>query len=322
MVKTLQGEAAAPAAAPAPKAPERKRWLAIADRRLSPYAYISPFFLLFLVFGMFPLAYTAWVSLHRWHIFGDREFIGLANYTNLVADPKFITSLVNTFSILVLSTVPQLLLALLLATVLHRNLLRGAHLFKVGLLMPFITSTVAVAVIFESIFGFNYGIVNAAIELVGLDRINWQANRFASHVAISTMIMWRWTGYNALIYLAALQAIPKDVHEAAAIDGASRTQQFFLVTIPMLRPVILFTVILSTIGGLQIFAEPMLFNPGISIEGGNANQFLTTTLYLYGQAFRQFKFGYASAIAMMLFLIIVLTSLVNYLLARRIASPS
>jgi cellobiose transport system permease protein len=316
MLKMLQGGRAAA------DGDGRRRWLAVADRTLSPYAYISPFFLLFFVFGMFPLVYTAWVSLHRWHIFGDREFIGILNYTNLFSDPKFITSLVNTFSILVLSTLPQLLLALVVATVLHRNLLRGAHLLKVGLLMPFITSTVAVAVIFESIFGLNYGIVNALVELVGLDRINWQSDRFASHVAISTMIMWRWTGYNALIYLAGLQAIPKDVHEAAAIDGASRWQQLFHVTIPMLRPVILFTVILSTIGGLQIFAEPMLFQPGVGIEGGNANQFLTTTLYLYGQAFRQFKFGYASAVAMMLFVIIVLTSLVNYALARRISSPS
>ncbi len=316
MLKMLQGSRAAAVH------DGRRRWLAKADRTLSPYAYISPFFLLFFVFGMFPLVYTAWVSLHRWHIFGEREFIGITNYMNLVTDPKFITSLANTFSILVLSTVPQLLLALVLATVLHRNLLKGAHLFKVGLLMPFITSTVAVAVIFESIFGLNYGIVNAVVELIGLDRVNWQSDRFASHVAISTMIMWRWTGYNALIYLAGLQAIPKDVHEAAAIDGASRAQQLFLVTIPMLRPVILFTIILSTIGGLQIFAEPMLFQPGIGIEGGNANQFLTTTLYLYGQAFRQFKFGYASAIAMMLFVIIVLTSLVNYVLARRISSPS
>lgn len=288
------------------------------DSKHSPYLFIAPFFVLFAVFGIFPLVFTAWVSLHDWHIIGDREFVGLENYTRLLDDPRFLKSLVNTFSILIISTVPQLILALFLATVLHDRMLRGKQFFRVGLLLPNVTSVVAVAVIFESIFGLNYGIVNSTLGLLGIDRIDWQANRLASHIALSTMIMWRWTGYNALIYLAGLQSIPKDLYDAAAIDGASRWKTFLHVTLPGIRPVIIFTVILSTIGGLQIFAEPLVFGSGVS--GGSNNQFLTTTLFLYGQAFRSFQLGYASAIAWILFLVIVLTALVNLFLSRRIKS--
>jgi cellobiose transport system permease protein len=266
------------------------------------------------------MLYTGWVSLHDWHILGDRAWVGLANYADLWSDPRFLRSLANTFSILVLSSVPQLFVALVLAAVLHHRIRQGTTFFRVGLLVPNVTSTVAVALVFESIFGLHHGLANALFDLVGLDAVNWQANRPASHVAIATMVMWRWTGYNTLIYLAGLQSIPRDVHEAARVDGASRVQEFLHVTVPMLRPVIIFTVILSTIGGLQIFAEPYLFAPGVSIDGGSNNQFLTTTLYLYGQGFRQFKLGYASAIAVVLFAIIVATSLVNLLLARRIRS--
>lgn len=286
------------------------------DTRFSPYLFIAPFFILFAVFGIFPLIFTAWVSLHDWHIIGDRQFVGLENYTRLAEDPRFLGSLFNTFSILIISTVPQLALALLLATLLHDRQLRGKQFFRVGLLLPNVTSVVAVAVIFESIFGLNYGIVNSTLTLIGFDRIDWQANTFASHVAIATMVMWRWTGYNALIYLAGLQGISKDLYDAAAIDGATRWQTFLNVTLPGLRPVIIFTVILSTIGGLQIFAEPLVYGSGVS--GGTSGQFLTTTLFLYGQAFRSFQLGYASAIAWVLFLVIVLTALVALFLSRRI----
>lgn len=298
----------------------RARLRSRADRRLSPYLYVAPFFVLFLAFQLFPMLFTGWVSLHDWHILGAREWVGAGNYTGLWTDPRFLRSLANTFSILVLSSVPQLALALVLASVLHYRIRRGTAFFRISLLVPNVTSTVAVALVFESIFGLHHGLANAALDLLGLDPVNWHGDRFASHVAIATMVMWRWTGYNALIYLAGLLSIPRELHEAAQIDGASRVQEFVHVTLPMLRPVVIFTVVLSTIGGLQIFAEPYLFAPGVSIDGGSNNQFLTTTLYLYGQGFRQFKLGYASAIAMVLFAIIVLTSLVNLSLARRIRS--
>ncbi|MGH2736377.1 MAG: carbohydrate ABC transporter permease [Actinomycetota bacterium] len=308
---------------PTPLAGSRPAWrraLGRVDHVVSPYLFVSPFFALFLVFGLFPILYTAYVSLHDWNIIGTHEWVGWQNYATLWADPRFWNALGNTVSIWALSTFPQLALALMLAHVLNERVLRGKTFFRMSLLVPNVTSVVAVAIIFESIFGLHYGLANFVTEALGFDRINWQAGTLTSHIAIATMVTWRWMGYNALIYLAALQSVPRDLYEASAIDGAGRRQQFRHVTIPMLRPTIIFTLIVSTIGGLQIFAEPLLFATAPGVSGGSARQFQTLTLFLYEQSFRSFKFGYASAIAWVLFLVIVVAALVNYRFVRRIRS--
>jgi cellobiose transport system permease protein len=315
---TAESVTARPAAPTSPGRPGRRRRRP--EARLAPYLFVAPFFLVFAVFGVFPLLFTAWVSLHDWHIFGSHTFLGVDNYVALWGDPRFLKSLVNTVSIMVLSTGPQLALALVLASLLHGRQLRGRQFFRVGLLAPNITSVVAVGIIFESIFGFNTGVLNTALEGLGLDRINWQSNRFASHVAVATMVNWRWTGYNALLFLAGLQAVPRDLYEAAAMDRAGPWQQLRHITIPMLRPLIVFVALVSVINGLQIFAEPLLFQAGPGVSGGNNNQFLTTTLYLYGQAFREFRFGYAAAIAWTLFVVIVVATLLTTWLTHRIRS--
>lgn len=295
-------------------------WRVRFDRSVSPYLYIAPFFLLFGVFGLFPILYTAFVSLHEWDIIGDHTFTGLANYVDLAGDPRFWNSVRNTISIWVVSTVPQLAAALGLAHLLNDHRLRGARITRFGLLIPNVTSVVAVGIVFESIFGLRYGIINAVLDAVGMAPINWQAGVASSHVAIATMVMWRWTGYNTIIYLAGLQAIPADLYDAARVDGATRWQQFRHITIPLLRPVITFTVIVSTIGGLQIFAEPLIFGPPSNFTGGAARQFQTLTLFMYEQAFRRFSFGYGSAIAWVLFLLIAVFVLVNFWMTRRVRS--
>jgi len=190
-------------------------------------------------------------------------------------------------------------------------------------MLPQVTSLVAVALIFTQLFSRDYGLVNYGLSWFGIDHVDWEAGRFSSWVALSVMVTWRWTGYNALIYLAAMQGIPDELYEASAIDGARPFRQFLHVTIPMLRPTIIFTVIVSTIGGLQLFTEPYLFQPVKNVaSGGSARQYQTVALYLYEKAFgsAQFNFGYAAAIAWCLFLLIALISLVNFLIVRRIRS--
>lgn len=284
---------------------------------ISGYLYISPFFIIFGVFGLFPIVFTAFISLHKWNILGTREFIGFKNYQLLFTDPLFWKALGNTFSIWVISTLPQLFLALILAFILNSAFLKGKQFFRLAVFLPNITSVVAVAIIFGAIFGEKYGVLNYLLSFIGIDPINWKGSYFGTHVAIASMVMWRWTGYNTIIYLSALQSISKDLYEAATIDGASKMQQFFYITIPMIRPMVIFTVILSTIGGMQIFAEPQMF---AGAGGGALDQGLTMTLYLYEEAFVRNSFGYSSALAWVLFLIIVLFSLVNLFITNRIKS--
>jgi cellobiose transport system permease protein len=302
----------------------RRRWGARLDSRISPYLYVAPFFALFAVFGLFPLAYTLYVSLNQWDLIGGglHTFVGLDNYRRLLADADFWNSLRNTLSIGLLATVPQLLLALVLAQLLNARI-RARTLFRMGVLLPNITSVAAVAIIFGQLFGRDFGVVNWLLGLIGVAPIDWQAGRATSHLAVATMVNWRWAGYNALIYLAAMQAIPRELYDAAAIDGAGIWKQLWRITVPMLRPTIIFTVTVSTIFNLQLFAEPLLFdaNPG-SATGGTDRQFQTVALFLYEQAFRQFRLGYGSAVAWALFLVVVVFSLLSYLLTRRIRSAA
>jgi cellobiose transport system permease protein len=305
----------------APRA--RRNLLRRLDAKFSPYLFISPFFLVFGVFGLFPLGYTAYISLTDRNLLAPvSHFIGLHNYALLLHDSYFWNSVENTFAIWILATVPQLLLALVIAHILNTKL-HARTFFRMAILLPQVTSLVAVALIFTQLFAHDYGFVNYVFGKFGVHHIYWESGRVSSWVALSVMVMWRWTGYNALIYLAAMQSIPEELYEAAAVDGARRFRQFIHVTVPMLRPTIIFTVIISTIGGLQLFTEPYLFGQSTSgVTGGSNRQYQTIVMYLYEKFLgsTQFKFGYAGAIAWCLVLLIALFGLVNYFLVSRIRS--
>jgi cellobiose transport system permease protein len=325
-------------APPAPAAPARDRKQGArpaADNRSSrlrhkldvkgtPYLYIAPFFLIFLVFGMFPILYTGWMSLTHWNrdIPGSsHEFYGLSNFIRLVHDEYFWNALRNTVAIGVLAAVPQLFLAMWVAHLLHRRL-RARTAVRMGVLLPNVTSVAAVGLIFAELFGRDFGLVNWMLSLVGFGKIDWQAGTLQSWIALAVMIIWRWTGYSALIYLAALQTVPDDLYEAADLDGASQFQKFRNITVPALRPTIIFTVILSTIGSIQLFTEPLMFNPGLSPTGGNTRQFQTLAMYVYEQFWSHGKYSYAATVSWAMFLIIIVAVGVNYLLSRRIRSTT
>ena len=286
------------------------RW----DFKLSPYLYISPFFILFIVIGLFPIAYTAVISFMDWDLVrGTGTFIGFDQYAYILGQPKFWIALRNTFSIFLLSAVPQLMLAIFIAALLDQNI-RAKTFWRMGVLVPYVMAPVAVALIFSNMFGDKYGLVNTLLANVGIPGIPWHSNAFASHIAIATMVNFRWTGYNTLILLAAMQAIPREYYEAAAIDGASKARQFFSITVPSLRPTLIFVIITATIGGLQIFDEPRMYDQFGT--GGANSQWLTITLYLYDIGWGQWNFGRAAALAWILFIIILAIGVINLLVTR------
>ncbi|MEW2380585.1 sugar ABC transporter permease [Micromonospora sp. NPDC047707] len=308
---------AAPTPPPSRRHRSRSSSLTRLDLRFSPYLYIAPFFVIFGIFGLYPMLRTAWMSLHDWNLIGDHTFIGFDNYTKLVTDEYFWNATFNTFGIFLLSTVPQLLLALFLANLLNRTFLRARTLFRMAIFMPNVVSVAAVAIVFGMLFQRDFGVFNWLLGFVGVDPVDWDAERWSSWSAIASMVNWRWTGYNTLILLAGMQAIPRELYEAAALDGASQWRQFWRITLPMLTPTFVFVVILSTIGGLQLFTEPLVFANG-NIIGGDQREFQTLAMYMYELGIENLNTaGYGAAVAWAMFLMIALMSLVNFLLVRR-----
>ncbi|WP_432520159.1 carbohydrate ABC transporter permease [Kineococcus sp. SYSU DK006] len=282
------------------------------------YLAVSPFYVLFLVFGLFPIAFSVYLSFTDWDGIGEMRFVGLQQYAYLLQDSRFWNAVGNTLVIWVISTVPMLFTALVLAFLLHQNI-RFKGFYRVAFFVPNVTSMVAMAIVFGSIFSDSFGIVNSALTAIGLPTYAWLSTEWGVKITIAAMVVWRWTGYNAILYLAALQSVPSEVYDAAKVDGAGFWRTFFSVTIPMLRPVILFTVITSTIGGLGLFTEPqVLFGAanGNGTVGGVDEAGMTIVLYQYDQSFTQLDFGYGSAIAWALFAIAAVFAVINWRLLR------
>jgi cellobiose transport system permease protein len=192
--------------------------------------------------------------------------------------------------------------------------IRFKGLYRIAYFAPNVTSIVAMSIVFTSVFSTQFGILNSLLRWVGLDPVGWLTDPWGIKIAISVMIIWRWVGYNAIIFLAGLQAIPGEVHEAARIDGAGTFQTFFRVTLPLLRPVLLFSVVMSAINGLQIFTEAQVL---VGQRGGPQDAGMTMVLYFYNQAFLENDFGYGAAIAWGIFVLVVLFAIINWRLIQR-----
>jgi cellobiose transport system permease protein len=304
-------------AGPPKQTPRRSVRVGRLDLRLSPYLFVAPFFVLFAVFGAYPLIYTAILSFRKNTLTGgDKGFVGFENYKKVLWDEHFWTVVFNTFGLFIVATVPQLIFALLIASWLNKKM-RARTAIRMGILIPNITSVAAVGIVFGLIFADRYGLANWVLQSLHLDPVEWRNHRWSSWTAIAFMVDWRWTGYNALIYLAAMQAIPKELYESASLDGASAARRFWRITVPLIQPTILFTVIISTIGGMQLFTEPLLFNYG-RIQGGSLNEFQTVAMYIYETTFmNNYNVGRGAAISWLLFLIILIFALINFVLVRR-----
>ena len=274
--------------------------------RWAPYVFISPFFVLFAVFGVFPLLFSLYLAFQSWEPtsgIGAMQFVGLANFAFALGDEWFWKSLKNTLWLAVCTGVPQHLVAIPLAVFIHTSFKRLRDGMVGAYFLPYITSTVAIAIMFSSLFSRDYGLVNSALGLLGVPPVDWLNRPEWLKPAVGLIIFWRYLGFNVVLYLAALQTIPKDLYEAATMDGAGRLQQFFHITLPSLKPMIYFGVMLSVIGGLQIFEEPFILTNG---KGGADQAAMTSGVYLFRMAFDFNDFGGSSAMSWILFAVVAL----------------
>lgn len=284
------------------------------------YLALSPFYLLFLAFGLIPVGFSLYLSFHRWDGLGSMEWAGLDQYKYLLSDTDFWSSIGNTIVIWALATFPMIFLAMITAVMLN-SAVRFRNLYRFAYFLPNVTSVVAVAIIFGSVFSTNFGLINALLQAVGLDQVAWLNTPWGIKVAIATLMTWQWTGYNAIIFLAGLQTIPGELYEAARVDGAGPVQTFFRITLPLMRPVLLFVLVISTVTGLQSFSEPQVLLQTTANEstfsGGPDHAGRTMVLYFFQQTFDNNDFGYGAAVAWGIFLVVVLFSIINWRLVQR-----
>ena len=274
--------------------------------RWAPYVLVSPFLILFAVFGVFPLLFSLYLAFQSWEPtsgLAAMEYVGLANFTFALGDEWFWKSIKNTFWLALAAGAPQHLVAIPLAAFIHHSFRRGRDAIVGAYFLPYITSTVAIAIMFSALFSTDFGLINAGLSLVGISPIDWLNEPDTLKPVIAMVVFWKYLGFNLVIYLAAIQTIPNDHYEAATMDGAGRWQQFWFITLPSIRPMIYFGVTLSVVGGLQLFEEPFILTRG---NGGTDQAGMTAALYLYRMAFDFNDFGGASAMSWLLFIIVVL----------------
>lgn len=289
------------------KAGPRSGWTAAV-----PYLFVVPFFVLFAGFILYPVIYSAALSFGQFSG-GGITFTGLDNYKRLFADGLFLKSLLNTGLILVVQVPLMIFLAAIIASVIDSDFLgrRRKAAFRLAFFLPVAVDLVTYSVVFSLIFSEQYGVVNQLLQLVGLEGVEWRSDPFWARALIVIALTWRWTGYNAVILLSGLQNIPKDLYDAASVDGAGSMTRFFRITVPLLRPVLLFCTVLGTIGTLQLFTEPFILT-----GGGPNNATLTSFFYIYDTGFARFDFGLAAAGTYVLATIVALISYAQIRLAR------
>jgi len=275
------------------------------------YLFILPYFLAMLTFQIYPIFYTLYLSFFKPVTLIKSEFVGFENYARLFSNPLFYTAIGNTWFIWLMNYIPQIVFALLLAVILTNPNIRARQTFRTVYFLPNLVTAASIGVLFAVLLDWRFGALNHALVKFGIfsEPYEWLQDKMATRIAVSLIQWWQWFGYTMIIFMAGLSAIPEDLYEAAHIDGATNLQSFFRVTLPLLRPTMLYVMVTSLIGGLQIFDIPRVLTNG---RGGPDNALTTMVLYLYNQGFKNFNLGYASALAYALFIMIIIFSAISF----------
>ncbi len=282
----------------------------IRREQISGWLFVAPALVLLGIFLIYPILWSLWMSFQTGRGM-NFSFGGLANIQRLTQDPVFLRALGNTMIFLVFQVPVMILLALLFAVALNDPKLRGRSFFRTAIFLPCVTSLVAYSILFKSMFGAE-GVVNQVLAILGIGAIPWLTDPFWAKVLIILAITWRWTGYNMIFYLAALQNVDSAIYEAAKIDGVPPWARFWYITLPMLKPVILFTTVISTIGTLQLFDEPY----NITL-GGPSQATMTLSYYIYDLTFRFMpSFGYTATVSWVIVALVGILSFAQFVIAR------
>ncbi|UCE19464.1 MAG: sugar ABC transporter permease [Gemmatimonadota bacterium] len=269
------------------------------------YLFVLPYIIFFLVFTAYPLIFSFILVFHRWNIVGPMQWIGLGNFATLLHDPLFWKSLWNTARFLIIHIPLQIAVALVLAEILNQHI-RFRGFFRAAFFLPVVISGVVVTILWQQLYSTDTGLINLSLSKLGLSRVPWLTSTTLAMPSIAIMATWKNVGFYVVLFLAGLQSVPRNLYEVAELDGASKIQQFLKITIPVINPVVVLVVILSTINGFSLFIEPYVMT-----SGGPLNSTLSTFLYIYKEAFSFYKMGYAASMGFVLAAVILSVVLVQ-----------
>lgn len=261
-----------------------------ASRRWLPYLLVSPYLIFVSVFVVFPVLFCFFLTFHKWNIISPMKFIGLDNYSRLFHDRLFWKAIGNTLKFLLLHIPLQLVVSLFLAYLLNHKL-RAIAFFRASFFMPVIVSGVVVTILWQQLLGYDFGLVNRILQPLGFAKTGWLIDPDIAIYSIAVMATWKNVGLYVILFLVGLQTVPPQYYEAAKMEGATKWQQFYHITLPMINPTVFMVVILSTIGGFSLFIEPYIMT-----GGGPLNTTLSAVLYIYKQAFQYYNMGYSATL--------------------------
>ncbi|MBI1932811.1 MAG: sugar ABC transporter permease [Ignavibacteriales bacterium] len=276
----------------------------INKKKILPYILVSPYLIHFVLFIAFPVIFSVVLTFHKWNIISPMKYIGINNYVRLFQDATFFKSILNTLLFLVIHIPLQIIVALFLAEILNQKIkLQG--FYRAAFFLPVIVSGVVVTIMWQQLFGFDTGILNRTLIKLGLGKVGWLTDPDIAMISIAVMATWKNVGLYIVLFLVGLQTVPAHYYEAADLEGATRLQKFFKITLPMINPTIFMIVILSTIGGFSLFIEPYIMT-----GGGPLNSTISAVLYIYKQGFFYYHMGYAATLglffAFIIFLVVVI----------------
>ena len=276
------------------------------------YYYLAPVIIILFIFHVLPIFYSLVVSFYQWDLIGSPNYVGMGNYSRLFDDPMFFKSIMNTIYYAAVSVPLSIFCSLIIALLLN-NKISGIGFYRTIYFIPVITSINAVAIVWNFIYHPTYGLLNKILAVFHIAPQMWLQDPFWAMPCIIVMSVWKGLGYNVIIFLAGLQNIPVRLYEAAKIDGATRWQQFRHITWPLLSPTTFFIFVMSSIGSFQVFSQVYMMTP----RGGPLKSTTVVVFYLYKKAFEKFEFGYALAMAFVLFMIIFSVTLFNKLYVEK-----